>query len=312
MEKLYVSSSPHLHSSLSTRKIMLNVIVALLPAAAAGIILFGLRSALVTAVCVASCVFFEWVFEKITKKPSTVGDLSAVVTGILLAFNLPVSIPLWMAVIGSAAAIIVVKQFFGGIGQNFANPAIVGRIVLLLSFSSAMTNWTPTRFMPDAVTSATPLAVLSGGGNVSTLDLFLGNTAGCLGETCALALLIGGIYLCLTKTVSPIIPLCFIGTVFVFAFFNGGCDFTYALNQILSGGLMLGAFFMATDYTTSPINKKGKVIFAVGCGILTSVIRFWANLPEGVSYSILLMNILVPLIERFTTPKPFGWESEKK
>ncbi len=311
-KKLYVSSSPHLHSGASTTKIMLDVIIALLPAGIMSVVLFGFRALLVIISCVISSVLFEYVFQKASKKPTTVYDLSAVVTGLLLAYNLPVSIPLWMAVIGCAAAIIVVKQCFGGIGQNFANPAIVGRIVMLVSFASAMTKFTPTIFMSDAVSSATPLKLLSDGQTVDIVSLLWGNHPGTLGETCAIALIIGGIYLFIKRVISPVIPFCFMGTVFVFALLQSGFDLNYAVCQLLSGGLILGAFFMATDYTTSPINLKGKIIFAVGCGIITSCIRLWANLPEGVSYAILLMNIMVPLIERITTPKPFGWESVKK
>lgn len=310
--KLIVSSSPHLHSGASTQRIMLDVIIALLPAGIMGVILFGLRAFAVIAVCVISCVFFEYIYQKICKKANTINDLSAVVTGLLLAYNIPSCVPLWMPVIGSAAAIIVVKQFFGGIGQNFANPAIVGRIVMLVSFPAAMSRFLPTAFMSDAVTGATPLKLMEEGLEVDTLSILWGNQLGTIGETCAIALILGGLYLIITKVISPVIPLCFVGTVFFFSLIKSGFDITFGINQLLSGGLLLGAIFMATDYTTSPISFKGKIIFAIGCGLLTSLIRFWANLPEGVSYAILIMNITVPLIERVTLTKPFGWEGIKK
>ncbi|MBQ8533391.1 MAG: RnfABCDGE type electron transport complex subunit D [Clostridia bacterium] len=310
--KLHVSSSPHLHSGASTTKIMLDVIIALIPAGIMSVVLFGFRSVAVIFTCVLSCILFEYGFQKISKKPTTVCNLSAVVTGLLLAYNLPVGIPLWMAVIGCAAAIIVVKQCFGGIGQNFANPAIVGRIVMLVSFSSAMSTFPPTVFMADAVTTATPMQLLANDQTPDVLSLLWGNHQGTLGETCAIALIIGGLYLIIKRVISPVIPVCFMGSVFVMALIKSGFDINFAVCQLLSGGLILGAFFMATDYTTSPINFKGKIVFALGCGIITACIRFWANLPEGVSYAILLMNITVPLIERITTPRPFGWEGIKK
>lgn len=280
---------------------MRDVIIALVPALAASVVFFGFRALLLTGVCVAVCVIAEWAFEKITKRPETVGDLSAIVTGMLLAFNLPVGIPIWQAVIGSLVAIIVVKQLFGGIGQNFANPAITARIVMLLAFSGTMTSWV----FPDGVSGATPLAIIASGdlsGLPSYLDMFLGKTAGCIGETSTLAILIGGIYLMVRRVISWHTPVVFIATVFVFTAALG----QQPVAQILSGGLMLGAFFMATDYATTPSTNWGKVIFGFGCGLITTLIRVWGNYPEGVSFSILLMNILTPYIMIWTRSKPFG------
>ena len=319
MKKLTVSASPHVRSKDTVPGIMLDVIIALVPSLVASIVVFGFRSLLVTAVCVAFCVFFEFISRKIMKRDTTIGDLSAVVTGMLLAFNLPVSIPLWMCAVGSFFAIVVIKQFFGGIGQNFVNPAIGGRIVMLVSFSSAMTNWTaPMSWNQglDAVTAATPLSVLKAGevsAELPTLwQMFLGVRGGCLGEVSAVAILIGALYLLARRVIKPAIPVCFIGTVAVIMLIAGKGDFEFMAYELLSGGLLLGAFFMATDYATSPITTKGKVIFAIGCGVITSAIRLWANLPEGVSYSIIIMNILVPHIETITRPLPFGVEKEKK
>ncbi len=318
MKKLTVSASPHVRSPKTVTGIMLDVIIALVPALIASVVLFGFRSLVITFVCVGSCVIFEYWSRRIMKKDMTIGDLSAIVTGMLLAFNLPVTIPLWMCIAGSFFAIVVVKQFFGGIGKNFVNPAIGGRIVMLVSFAGAMTNWTqPLSWFKstDALSAATPLASLKPGvtdGLPSLLDMFLGVRAGCIGETCALALILGFIYLVARKIIKPVIPLCFVGTVAVIMLIAGKGDFTFMLYQILSGGLLLGAIFMATDYATSPLTTKGKVIFAVGCGVVTSVIRLYASLPEGVSYSIILMNILVPHIETLTKPHPFGVFKEKK
>ncbi|MBQ7962729.1 MAG: RnfABCDGE type electron transport complex subunit D [Clostridia bacterium] len=321
MKKLTVSASPHVRSPKTVPGIMLDVIIALVPALIASVVLFGFRSLLVTAVCVVSCIASEYIARKIMKRDNTIGDLSAIVTGMLLAFNLPVSIPLWMCVVGSVFAIVVVKQFFGGIGQNFVNPAIGGRIMMLVSFASAMTDWTaPLEWFKnggiDAMSTATPLASLTANGDYSSLpsllDMFLGVRGGCLGETCALALILGGIYLVARRVIKPVIPLCFIGTVAVIMLIAGKGDFEFMLYEVLSGGLLIGAIFMATDYATSPLTTKGKIIFAVGCGVITSVIRLFANLPEGVSYSIIIMNILVPHIESITRPRPFGAEKEKK
>ncbi len=302
-EQLNVASSPHIRHLDTTSGIMLDVIIALLPACIFGCIIFGLRALAVLAVSVAAAVLSEFLWNIILKKPQSVGDLSAVVTGLLLGMNLPSTLPLWMAAIGSVAAIIVVKQMFGGIGCNFANPAIAARIILLVSFPGAMTKFVAP--LSDAVTSATPLAAP----NEYTLrELFFGWHGGSIGETSAFLLLVGGLYLIVRKVISPVIPCCFIGTVALLSLLAG----ENPLHSILSGGLILGAVFMATDYTTTPITWKGKAIFAVGCGLLSFVIRRFGALPEGVSYSILLMNILVPHINRFTRPKPFGWVKPKK
>ena len=305
MSKLIASVSPHFFSRRTTRTIMLDVILALLPAAIASVIHFGWRSLLVIGVCVASCVVSEWAFERLCHRENTIGDLSAVVTGLLLAYNLPVSIPVWQAVFGSVVAIIVVKQLFGGIGQNFANPAITARIVLLVAFSGSMTNWVnaATAKMPDAVSSATPLAAAAKGTTAmmpSYTELLLGQHAGCLGETCALALLLGGLYLLVRRVITWHTPVCYLATVALLSLVCGK-DVLY---QLLSGGLLLGAFFMATDYATTPSTSWGKVIFGCGCGLITVLIRFWGNLPEGVSYSILIMNILTPYIAGLTRQKP--------
>lgn len=304
MEKLIVTSSPHVKSNTTTSTIMRDVIIALIPALIASNIIFGLRAGLVTAVCVASCVGFEYLSRRIMNKKNTISDLSAVVTGIILAFNLPSTMPLWMCVIGSFVAIVIVKQLFGGIGQNFANPAITARIVLLVSFGTQMTNWVAPKIVAaaDAVTGATPMAQLAAGETPNLLNMFLGTTGGSLGETSALALLIGGIYLVVRKVISPIIPVAFIGTVFVFSAALG----VNPLAQILGGGLFLGAIFMATDYATSPVTNMGKLIFGIGCGFITVVIRVFGSYPEGVSFAILLMNILVPYIDKATRLKALG------
>ena len=307
MNKLIVSPSPHNENYLKTNIIMLNVIIALLPALAVGCYVFGLRALLLTAVCVASCVVFEFCIRKLMKRDNTVGDLSAVVTGVILAMNLPVTLPIWMAVIGSFVAIVIVKQLFGGIGQNFANPAITARIVLMLSFPTAMTNWAVPFFYKggaDAVTGPTPLV----SGDASYMDLFLGKVGGCLGETCALALLIGGLYLAVRRIISLAAPVGFIGALALLSLIFGD-DPLYA---ILSGGVFLGAFFMATDYATTPITTKGKLVFGLGCGIITFVIRHFGSYPEGVSFSILLMNVLTPYIEQLTRTKIFGAKKEDK
>lgn len=318
MNKLFVEASPHIRSSRSTKNIMRDVIIALCPALIASIVIFGYKSAVLVAVCVASCVLFEFLFNKIVKKPGTVSDLSAIVTGMLLAFNLPVDLPIYMAVIGCFVAIVIVKCLFGGIGQNFANPAITARIVLMLSFTASMTSWAkPLAWLEggaDAVTTATPLDVISSGEGAlpSLLDMLLGIRGGCLGETCTLALLLGGIYLIARGVIRPLTPICFIGTVAILTFFSGGFDISYVAYQLMGGGLVLGAFFMATDYSTTPMTDKGKIIFALGCGLITFLIREFANYPEGVSFSILVMNCLTPLIDRFTAVKPFGAITPKK
>ncbi|MGN0700211.1 MAG: RnfABCDGE type electron transport complex subunit D [Oscillospiraceae bacterium] len=308
MNKLIVEPSPHISSSWTTQKIMLNVIIALCPSLIAATIIFGLRALVLTVICCTASVLFEWLFCLVTKRDNTISDLSAIVTGMLLGFNLPVDLPVYMAIIGSFVAIVIVKCLFGGIGQNFANPAITARIVLMLSFTASMTKWTAPLSSwggVDAVSSATPLAA-SADELPSMLDMFLGVRGGCLGETCVLAILIGGIYLIATGLIHPVTPFAFIGTVAVASLLYSGGDFTFMLYQLMSGGLMLGAFFMATDYSTTPLTVNGKLIFGIGCGLITFAIRMYASLPEGVSYSILVMNCLTPLIERFTAPKALG------
>ena len=308
-EMVIVSVSPHLHAKDSTQTIMRDVLIALCPAVVASVLFFGFRALLVEAVCVAACVFFEWLFQKGCKRPVTVGDLSAAVTGLILALNLPVSIPIWMCVVGSAAAIIVVKQLFGGIGHNFANPAMTARIIMFLAFSSAMATWTAPNFV-DAVSTATPLATLK---NVSTEGLsagnmFLGAIGGCLGETSALALLLGGLYLIFRRVITWHTPVAFVCTVFVLSLLRGGAEF--AVMEIFAGGLFLGAIFMATDYATTPSTSAGRLVFGIGCGLITCLIRFFGNYPEGVSFSILLMNILTPYISVWTRSKPLGGVKE--
>ncbi len=313
MSKLISAVSPHFHSPRTTRSIMLDVIIALAPAMIASVLIFGLRSLLVLADCVAVCIVSEWGFEKLCKKENTVGDLSAVVTGIILALNLPVGIPLWQAALGSVIAIVVVKQLFGGIGQNFANPAATARIILMTAFSGELTSWAvpqPFQMMPDAVTGATPLALMAKGETASLpsyLDMFLGNTGGCMGETCALALILGGVYLLARRVITWHTPVAFLGTVAVMSLVCG----QDVLAQLLSGGLMIAAFFMATDYASSPATKWGKIIFGVGCGLITVLIRFWGNFPEGVSFSLLIMNILTPYIDRLTRSKPLVGEVDE-
>ena len=313
MEKLIVSPSPHLRQGDTTRKLMGDVIIALCPALVASGILVGPRAILVVLVTVASCVLSEYICRRVMKRDNTVGDLSAVVTGILLAFNLPVGINLFMAAFGGVVAIVVVKQMFGGIGMNFVNPALTARIVLMSSFPTAMSTWSEPFYYvkggADAITTASPLALMAQGEPLpSYTDLLLGVRAGCLGETCAVALLLGGAYLIVRRVIKPVIPLCFIGTVAVLTLLLG----QNPLEHILTGGLLLGAIFMATDYTTSPLTTKGRVVFGVGCGVITVLIRVFGALPEGVSFSIILMNILVPHIERLTRPKPFGEEGKRR
>lgn len=322
-EKLIVSSSPHMVTKTDTSKIMGTVLIALLPAFAVGIYQFGFRVVTLTAVFVASCVLFEYLYNKITKKPQTVGDISAVLTGVLLAFNCPSSLPYEIAIVGSFAAIVVIKQLFGGIGQNLVNPAVTARVFMFIAFATPMTSWpTPrgghaTGAVVDATTSATPLGVLSHGSfadvyndGFTKMDLFLGNVGGCIGEVSALAILIGGLFLIWKKVISPIIPVTFIATVFVLGLIWGGFD--GALFHILAGGLMLGAFFCATDYVTSPTLPLGKVIFGIGCGLFTMLIRIFASYPEGVSFAILLMNILTPYIDKICEKRMYKLPKKAK
>ena len=322
-EKLIVSSSPHMVTKTDTSKIMGTVLIALLPAFAVGIYQFGFRVVTLTAVFVASCVLFEYLYNKITKKPQTVGDLSAVLTGVLLAFNCPSSLPYEIAIVGSFAAIVVIKQLFGGIGQNLVIPAVTARVFMFIAFATPMTSWPPPRgghatgAVVDATTSATPLGVLSHGSfadvyndGFTKMDLFLGNVGGCIGEVSALAILIGGLFLIWKKVISPIIPVTFIATVFVLGLIWGGFD--GALFHILAGGLMLGAFFCATDYVTSPTLPLGKVIFGIGCGLFTMLIRIFASYPEGVSFAILLMNILTPYIDKICEKRMYKLPKKAK
>ena len=288
---LNVSASPHIHSGESTRRIMLDVLIALSPALIAAIFNYGFRALLVTAVCVISAVFFEWGFNKLCKKPCTIGDLSAAVTGTILAFNRPVSIPLWQAAFGSLVAIVVVKGLFGGLGKNFANPAITGRIAMFLSFSNTMSDWTYKPLLSaDVISSATPLAMIQAGEKVRILDLLLGMHGGCIGETCILALLLGFAYLLWRRVITWHTPVVYIGTVFVLSLIFGHNP----ILQILSGGLFLSAIFMATDYVTTPTTAWGKVIFGLGCGLLTILIRLFGSYYEGVSFAVLLMNKVTP------------------
>lgn len=322
MKKLLVSASPHIHSPETTTGVMGDVLISLLPALVMAVVWFGSRALVLTAVCIGTAVLAEWLSRRVMKRPNTLGDLSAVVTGLILALNLPASLPLWMAAIGSVVAIVVVKQMFGGIGQNFVNPAMTARIILMVSFPTAMARWTAplvSAWSADAVTTATPMASLaaSSGGNLSAdlpslWRMLVGYHGGSMGEVCALALLVGGVYLIIRRVISPIIPVAYIGTVAVWMLAAGRGDLRFVAYELLGGGLLLGAFFMATDYATSPITAKGKWIFGIGCGVITSVIRLYGSLPEGVSFSIILMNILVPHIERLTLPRAFGAEKKKK
>ena len=322
MKKLLVSASPHIHSPETTTGVMGDVLISLLPALVMAVVWFGSRALVLTAVCIGAAVLAEWLSRRVMKRTNTLGDLSAVVTGLILALNLPASLPLWMAAIGSVVAIAVVKQMFGGIGQNFVNPAMTARIILMVSFPTAMARWTAplvSAWSADAVTTATPMASLaaSSGGNLSAdlpslWQMLIGYHGGSMGEVCSLALLVGGVYLILRRVISPIIPAAYIGTVAVWMLLAGHGDLRFVAYELLGGGLLLGAFFMATDYATSPITAKGKWIFGIGCGIITSVIRLYGSLPEGVSFSIILMNILVPHIERLTLPRAFGAEKNKK
>lgn len=303
-KKLSVTSSPHLRSGATSKRIMIDVCLALLPAGIAGIILFGTGAAKLIVVSVVSCLLAEFLYQKLTGQKVTVSDFSAVVTGLLLAYNLPADAPIWIPVVGSVIAIILVKQIFGGLGSNFMNPALTARAVLFVSWASIMTSYPATRYMTDAVSGATPLGMLSNGTPVNLMDLLLGNCAGVLGETCKIALLLGGIYLIIRDVIDWKIPVCILCSVFICFLLKDG--FTAAMGQVLSGGLMLGAFFMATDYVTSPVSNSGRIIMGILCGLMVFVIRAFANYPEGTSFAILFMNVLTPLIDRFTVPGKFG------
>ncbi len=302
MSNLTITASPHFRAQHTTQSVMRDVLQALMPALAVSVVWFGVRALVLSAVCVAASVAFEYIYRRMMGLSNTVGDLSAAVTGLLLAFNLPVGIPIWMAVIGCFVAIIIIKQLFGGLGKNFVNPAIVGRIVLLISFATAMTTWVFPANAVDALAGATPLALAPDAVHPGYMDLLMGRIGGSLGETSKIALLIGGVYLVVRKVITPTIPVAFIGTVFVLSFALGA-DPVY---QVLAGGVMLGAIFMATDYVTTPTTEKGKLIFGIGCGVLTVVIRLFGSYPEGVSFAILLMNIATPHIDRLTPIKAFG------
>lgn len=301
--KLHISVSPHIHSKRSTQKIMLDVLLALLPVTIAGVVIFGIPSLAVIAVCVGVAVLSEFLFNLIVKKQQTISDLSAAVTGLLLALNLPANVPLWQAAVGSIFAIIIVKCLFGGIGRNVVNPAITARVFMLVAFSSL----TQAAFPLDSTAGATPLALLAEDKTaVSLQDLFLGNVGGAIGETCSVALLIGGIYLLVRKVITWHIPVAFIGTTFIFSLALHEFDFVFALSLVLSGGLLIGAIFMATDYVTSPTTPLGKLVFGIGAGLITVLIREWGIYPEGVSFAILIMNILNPYIDSLTARKMFG------
>ena len=302
MSQLHISSSPHIHGKKTTTSIMLDVIIALLPATIAGFLIFGLKALSVVMMCIAVCVLSEFIFNKLAKKEDTTSDLSAIVTGLLLGLNLPADTPLWQAAVGSVFAIVIVKCIFGGLGCNFVNPAITARVFMLVAFTALA----KPSFPVDSIATATPLVDLAGGKTPELLDLFLGNVGGAIGETSKLALLIGGIYLICRKVISPVMPLSFIGTVFVLTVLVNDFSLSAGLYQILSGGLFIGAFFMATDYVTSPATAKGKLIFGIGAGLITVLIRFWGVYPEGVSFAILLMNILNPYINVWSRRKLFG------
>ena len=301
---LQLSASPHIHSGRSTTSIMRDVLIALLPATVAGTVIFGLRSLLIVAVCVASCVLLEALYNWILKKDQTIGDLSAAVTGLLLALNLPANIPVWQCVIGCVFAIILVKCLFGGIGNNLVNPAITARVFMFVSFGSMAVQAMPV--IVDTASGATPLAQITENKLPELKDLFLGTTGGAIGETCALALLIGLAYLLIRRIITWHIPVAFVGSVFVLSLLMEDFNALAALSLILSGGLLIGAIFMATDYVTSPATPTGKIIFGLGAGILTWLIRYFGVYPEGVSFAILFMNILTPYIEKLTAHKIFG------
>lgn len=309
MEKLYhVSSSPHVRANDTTHSIMFDVALSLIPATAFGVFNFGFRALLVVLVTVAASILTEYLFQKGMKKKVTISDGSALVTGLLLALNLPSTIPLWIAVIGAVFAILVVKQIYGGLGQNFMNPALGARCFLLISFASRM-----TAFTYDSVSSATPLAVLKNGGEVDIWRMFVGTSGGTIGETSVIAILIGAAYLLIRRVISIRIPASYIITFALFILLFGGHGFNleFLAAHLFGGGLMLGSFFMATDYVTSPITKKGQIVFGILLGILTGVFRIFGKSAEGVSYAIIFCNLLVPLIERYTMPTAFGWEGKK-
>ena len=315
MEKLIVSSSPHIHSQITTRGIMRDVLIALTPAAVASVVLFGLKALLIILVCVASAVISELIFNLACKKALTINDLSATVTGLILALSLPAKAELWQCAIGSVFAIVIVKCVFGGLGCNFANPAATGRIFIFLAFSASIGGGSMTRFAEaELVSSATPLEIIKSGSGAelpSLIDMLIGNRAGAIGETCALALILGGIYLIARRVIHWHTPVIYIGTVFVLSLLIKQ-DLNLALYEILGGGLIIAAFFMITDYVTTPMNKVGKMVFSLGCALFTVLFRFWGSYPEGVSFAIIIMNIVSPYIEKLCAYKPLGKVGGKK
>lgn len=326
LSKVVVTSSPHIKADDDTRSLMLDVIIAMIPALAVAVFTFGPRALVLTVVSAVACMAFETLYNKIVGHANTIGDLSCVVTGILIAFNIPVSAPIWLPIFGAMFGVIIVKMLFGGIGRNFMNPALGARAFMMASWPALMTSWTAAhQSLPligsvnmDGITAATPLASLKSGAlpeGVSIVSMFLGQTGGVIGETSALALLAGGAYLLYRKVITINIPAAYILTVAVITFLfpmGGQPRMLWMLSQILSGGLMLGAIFMATDYVTSPVTPRGQIIFGVGCGLLTVFIRYFGGLPEGVSYSILLMNTLVWAIDKATHPRKFGYALDKQ
>ena len=327
--KLIATSNPHIRSNETTRSIMLDVIIAMLPALVWAVIWFGVKALTLTVVSVVGCMFWEWLYRKLMKKPQSVGDLSAVVTGMLLAFVCPVTTPYWMIIIGGFFSIVVVKQLFGGIGKNFVNPALAGRAFLLGSYAGVMTTWIDATqnkaplmgSTADIVTAATPLAYMKTGNmaglteTYSVMDMFLGKTGGSLGEISAAMLILGGLYLIWRKVINWQTPVAYIATVAVLSFLfpKAGSSLEWMLYSVFGGGLMLGAFFMATDYATSPVTKKGQLVFGIGCGLFTVLIRYFGSYNEGVCYSIMVMNLCVALIDKYTKPTRFGVvKSDKK
>ena len=311
-ELLHVSTSPHIRQNVSTQSIMRDVCIALLAPTAFGVYNFGFYALLIVVICVASCVVSEWAFEKITHRPVTISDLSAVVTGMILALNLPPAVPLWIPVIGGVFAIIVVKQLFGGIGQNFMNPALAARVFLLISFAAIMTDYSVPGTAYDTVSSATALTALKAHQPIDLWRVVLGTIPGSIGETSTIALAIGAAYMLIRRVIGWRIPVIYIGTFAIIALFYSHFDFYWTLCEICAGGLFFGAFYMANDYVTHPLTPLGHYIYAVFLGVLTAVFRFCGNSVEGVSYAIILGNVVTPVIERFTLPRAFGKERDRK
>lgn len=300
MDNLFnVSTAPHIRSSTTTKNIMYDVIIALLPATFFGIYLFGINALLVIVTAIITAILSEYLYQRLMKLPITINDGSAIITGLLLALSLSSSMPLWMVALGSIFAVIVVKQLFGGLGQNFMNPALAARCFLLISFAGKMNSFISI----DATSSATPLAMIRNNQSINLLDLLIGNTSGTIGETSVIALLIGAIYLIYKKVISPKIPLAIFASFSIIIFISGNLDSNYLLAQLCGGGLVMGAFFMATDYVTSPITPNGKLIYGLIIGVLAAVFRLYGSTPEGMSFAIIISNLLVPLIEKITVPK---------